>query len=241
VLSIAGFIRDENVQDPRLRFRWDEWGDALFSAPVDETVAGIFQNLSHRANVAFSCTTAEWIVYRFANLIDATEPLQCLEAAWAQQIDFRYSSDWRLGDNWEGPAKGPVRMALDQVSLAIEKERDYLDPSSSSAQLDKYARYLLTEPEPYRRWSRLIAHRFAKLYSLNPEDKLGDVVPREGIDPDIDFDPKLTDQLVNDYLRRVNFSQNPLLNTPDMMLEDGFEGIPYVFDIAEDRRQRLDW
>jgi hypothetical protein len=132
-------------------------------------------------------------------------------------------------------------MALDQLSLALEKERDDEDPSSSSAELDKLTRYLLTDPTPYVRWRNQIIERFEKLYRLNTEERLGDVVPRQAIDPDFDFPPGQTETLVNEFLRQIDYTANPLLNTPEMMLEDGFDGAPYVFNLEEDRRKRIEW
>jgi hypothetical protein len=240
-MVIADFIRRATVPDRHLSYRWDEWGNEVFLAPVDEQLAARLQRLSQRANVALSSTTAEWIISRFASLVDLTEPLQCLEAAWVQQIDFQYSWDWDLDESWKGPVKGPIRMTIEQVSLAVEKRRDYMDPSSCTAELDKLARYLIPDPGPYILWRDRILLRFEELYTVDPEDQLGDPVPREATDRDFDFDLAETERLVNEFLQQVDYNDNPLLSTPDMMLEDDFDGTPYVFNLRADRQKRQDW
>jgi hypothetical protein len=70
---------------------------------------------------------------------------------------------------------------------------------------------------------------------------MGDVVPREAMDPDFDFRPDLTEHLVQDFLRGLDPATNRLLRTPKEMLECGFKGVPYTFDMEEDRKNRNDW
>jgi hypothetical protein len=100
---------------------------------------------------------------------------------------------------------------------------------------------VLGNSKPYVRWRDFVLARFEKLYAVDPRDELGDVVPREAVDLDVDFEPTDTERMVNNYLLSIDYSANPLLNTPEIMLQIGFEGTPYVFDLLEDRRKRIDW
>ena len=73
-----------------------------------------------------------------------------------------------------------------------------------------------------------------------PTDPLGDVVPRQAVDPGRDFDPDQTEGLIQDFLTHLDPTSNVFLNSPDDMLEqldDGcdFSGTPYSFDIRSHR------
>jgi hypothetical protein len=241
MMSVAQFILAAGVEDPNLRFRWDDWGDEVFMMEPDEAVLARLEQLSLRASLAFSATAAEWIVQRFARLTDVAEPLYALEASWLQQINFLYSWDWSLDETWAGPIRGPVRAALDQVSLGVESLRDYSDVASSSAEVDKLAVYLLTDPTAYIRWRDSILDRFQSLYPLDVEDRTGDVVPRAATDPDTLFNSADTEDIIRAFMSNIDYENNPFLKDPETMLEDGFEGTPYRFNFADDRRTRLDW
>ena len=100
------------------------------------------------------------------------------------------------------------------------------------------AEYLLTDPGPYLRWRDRVLERLEVLYPLNPEDPRGAVVPREALDPDIDFHPEQIEDLINNFLKKLKPKTNPFLNPPQEMLEQGFDGTPYHFDAGEDLRRR---
>jgi hypothetical protein len=83
--------------------------------------------------------------------------------------------------------------------------------------------------------------RLERLYPVDPTETMGEVVPREAFDPGIDFRPEETEAMVNQFLASLNYHENVLLNSPRTMLEKGFQGTPYHFDIIEDRRKRFEW
>ena len=60
------------------------------------------------------------------------------------------------------------------------------------------------------------------------------MVPREALDVRSEFDRAETEQLVNRYLRGLDFHANRFLKSPVEMKESGFPGTPYVFNMEED-------
>lgn len=241
MLSTQSFLSNAGIQDRAIHFRWDEWNTEMSDEPVDEELANRFKNLSYRANVVFTIVSADWILTRFTPLVDDTTPRQCLEAAWAQQIDFRYSWDWELDEEWTGPIKGPIRLAFDKVTWAVQEVRDYRDPSWAAASIAKLAEYVLRDPTPYVRWRAQIVSRLEGMYQLDADDPLGDVVPPQALDPDFSYDPGEAEKLMNNLLSALDYRTNSLLNSPETMLELDFEGTPYVFSLAEDRKHRIEW
>lgn len=241
MLSFAAFIPNKGMEDPSIHFSWDEWKNPLRDNPGIQALQPLLKTLSKRANAALTTATGEWIVRRFAPFHSIVEPLQCLEAAWAQQIDFRYSWDWELDASWTGPVKGPIRVALDKVSFAAQELRDDGDPSWSAVTISGLAEYVLNNADAYTDWRNRVLARLEQLYPAIDDERPGEVVPREALDPDLPFDPSQSELLVNEYLRTADVVSNPYLNTPEAMLELGFEGTPYFFDSLQDRRNRIEW
>jgi hypothetical protein len=56
-----------------------------------------------------------------------------------------------------------------------------------------------------------------------------EIVPREAFDLSVPFDVEKTPASIDRFLRQVDYRANPFLQTPEEMLEDGFEGVPYTF------------
>src|SRR5262249_38497342 len=155
------------------------------------------QGISQRATIAFTIGTAEWIVHRFARISSNPIPLQYLEAAWAMSIEFRYCRvTWdeykSKSDEWVGPIGRPLGLALTRVEYTFEAAIEYGNPEISGAWITNLAQYVLTDPEPYRAWRERVMQRLESLYRFDAREKLGEVVPREALDPDFDFRIELT-------------------------------------------------
>jgi len=230
-----------------IRFEWDDWstdpvgvideGDDEDDADVADVAHGPW---SHRANVAMVLAATEWIIYRFSRLSTDIQPLQCMEAGWAQMIDRTYSWEWDLDGDWTGPVKGPIKEAVGLAGFAIREAWDDADTNWCRLALFKLANYVLAD-DAFTRWTEEVERRLLLVSPLRADDHLGDVVPREAMSPEDPFDPKQTEPLINRYLGSLDYRANPFLNPPKNMYEDGFEGTPYLFDIGEDRRRRQEW
>lgn len=241
-LTVPGYIRLAEIQSKIIRYKWDDWDVEVAEEPIDEDLLSRLQKVSQRASAAFGVASAEWIIFRFARLMDYEEPFWYLEAAWAQIIDARYGLEWDpLQAGWEGPVMGPIRQALMWVGDAIEQVDDDLEPAESGATLARLSEYVLPIPDAYHFWCHQALARLEKFFPLDEKDSKGDVVPREVMDPSFDFRVNAIEHLVNSYLSRLDREDNPFLNSPEGMVEQGFKGTPYVFKISEDRQDRLDW
>jgi hypothetical protein len=241
--AIPKYIQTAKIQDDTIRYRWDDWNEEQAQEPIDEDFLARLQGLSQRAIFAFTAGTAEWILHRFGTLCDSPLPFQYLEAAWAMMIDLRYCGvTWegytKESEGWVGPVKRPIAIAMTNVEYIFEAIVEYDDPEISGAWITNLAQYILTDPNPYKKWRERIIERLEALYTLNPEDKLGEVIPPEALDPDFDFQPEQTQSLINKFLVTLNYRANPFLNSPEKMRKQGFEGTPYIFDIEAERRVR---
>ena len=99
-LSIPNYLKVANIQDNNIRYEWDDWRNLPASETPDEELIARLEVVSQRAVLAFSCGTAEWIVYRFARLCDDSRPWDYIEAAWAMIINVWYCG-YGSGGYWE--------------------------------------------------------------------------------------------------------------------------------------------
>jgi len=243
VLTIPPYLLTAPIQQETIRYKWDDWDEEGVEGAIDDKLYGRLKTLSQRANVAFTAASAEWIVYRFGRLSDDSLPLQCLEAAWAQMIDGAYSVPWEFPDDktWSGPVRSPIRRAMSLVADAINEMVVDSDPALMAAIISKLVEHLMSDPKPYQSWRERVLERLDRLYRLDPAETIGDVVPREAFDPNADFKPEQTEHMVNQFLAGLNYHENALLNSPTTMLEKGFQGTPYQFNIEKDRQNRFEW
>lgn len=241
-LVVPSYIQRAGISSNIIRFRWDDWDCRLADIPLDDALLARLREISQRANVAVTIASGEWIFHRFDLLSDDPTPWRCAEAAWAQILDWRYAVDWEPEEEeWFGPVRGPLMMAMVWVVDAVEELEHDGDPAVSAACISKLATHVLPDDLPFRQWRELILARLETLYPLDPEERLGEVVPREALDPDFAFSLEMTKPLINRFLSGLSPEKNPLLNSSEEMLEEGFEGTPYVFDIEKDRQLRFEW
>lgn len=241
-LPIPQYIQIADIQDINIKYLWDDWDVEATDMPLDKVLQKRFGAISQRAVATFTIGTAEWVVYRFGTLSNDPVPNQCLEAAWAQIVDFCYSfyEDIRQ-DQWNGPIRGPIGIALRRVGFAIQQAELGHDPAWRAGRISNLAEHIITNPTPYKDWRERVLTRLEKLYPIDSNETLGEVIPREALDPDFDFKVEETDSLINQFLSQLNHDQNPFLNSPQKMLSLGFKGIPYTFNIKDERKNRLEW
>ena len=250
-LPVPGYLASAHVDDESVRYEWDDWRTLPAAETPDPELVKRLKGVSQRAVLAFLCGTAEWIYARLGRFCEDPAPGEYLEAAWAIIIDSRYvgygTADWwqtYSASEWLGPVKGPIHDALAGVETAAQQlALERIDPSFKAARLATLSAYIMPDPKPYIRWRDQIMDRFERVYPRRPEDPLGDVVPRQAIDPGFDFRAEDTEALINRFLTELDHDTNRFLSSPEGMLKgdvDGhFMGTPYRFDIEADRQARL--
>jgi hypothetical protein len=185
--------------------------------------------------------TAEWIVYRFEDLVTDEQsvlPFHAIDTGWAQVVDPLYGIPWNPFDEWTGPVLGPIRRAM----MLMQDGADYLSKrveiARPCAKVLKVAEHVMSNRSAYKTWESQALDRLEALFGWNSEDPLGDPVPRQALDPDVNFDVSQIGPLVREYLSQLNPEENALLASPEQMREWGFSGTPYAFDLDDDRRTR---
>jgi hypothetical protein len=102
----------------------------------------------------------------------------------------------------------------------------------------------MPHPGPYETWCKQVLDRLEAFYPILDDDYIGDVVPREVVDPNVSISVAATEALVNTFLAGLNFRQNKFLSVPEEMSTSEymesrrFVGAPYRFEIEVDRAAR---
>lgn len=242
-LHVPSYIANAKVADNVLRYAWDDWNLKPYYGDLsDEDLYDEFSGLSYRAAVALTIACAEWVVHRYAFVSDDPVPLQYIEAAWAAVVDENYLSPWQPPDeDWMGPIRGPLSVALLIIREAIGTAVHEDEQAIPIIYIGNLAEHVLPDASAFLEWRDNILDRLLLLYPLDDEETLGEVVPREAMDPDYPFAVEQTEGLVEQFLTQIDYRTNPLLASPHAMIEAGSETTPYRFDLADDKRKRVNW
>ncbi len=233
------YIDKAGIRTPQLRFVWDEWNVKSTYQPARAEEVARLQTLSKRANCALTIAVGEWILARFEGMDADPDPAMFLEAAWAANVDNRYAHEIEIVDNeWRGPVRGPISMALTFVIDALFAEEAGPNSSMNPAWAACFARHVLPRSDAFDTWLEVCLERLEAFYPAPPEDNAdwfepelnyGPPPPVEVFNPDVPFDTTQADGLIDRYLRSLAPTTNEFLATPSEMADLGFEGVPYRY------------
>jgi hypothetical protein len=244
MLLVPRYLREAAIASSEIRYEWDDWNVEQAEEPIDDDLYARLESVTLRATVAFTIATAEWIVHRFETLSQDKLPLQYLESAWAQVVSWHYAAvTWEGYTNekdWHGPVRGPLGVAMKRVHYAIEQAAAGEDPELRAAWISNLAEYLMVESKHFQIWRDKVLERLCSTFPRAPKDPLGDPVPREALDPEIEFRMDQIEVLINRFLRGLDPTSNPFLNSADRMREERLVGEPYLYDLTADRIRRLE-
>jgi hypothetical protein len=229
-LPTPGYLLRSGIQDTTLRYTWDDWHTERAYEPLDDELLARMAGVSYRANIALTVACAEWITYRFGVLSDDPTPAQYAEAAWAAIVDWRYTAYYEPPiPEWSGPIRRPLALAMMMMVDVINRTDQDDMPEIDSASISNLTEHVLTDPTPFRTWRERIVARLESLYPRDEDHPEGPVVPRQALDPDFDFHPDQTPELIRRFLAGISPTANSFLSPPDAMRVMGFHGTPYRY------------
>lgn len=242
MFSLPPYIQNAGIADHHLRFAWDSSDTQVAEGETDADLVDRLSRVSQRANVAYAVVLAEWIVGRFQVFAGIEDSYQYVEACWAAGIDLRYCrvvwEDFPHRNKWEDPVRGPVGLAMRRLQQTIGSLVEENDPEYTASKLWQLAAHVMPSQAVIQKWNHLALGRMEKMFPRVATDSIGDVVPLEFFDPNRTLLPSETEALINRYLKSLSPIENPFLNTPERMIEEGFIDTPYEFNLAVDRERR---
>lgn len=190
----------------------------------------ILDKLSFRANLALGTAIAEWIAWRLDGLSTYKAPLQFIEAAWVANIDLCYIKRWQaatepLANTLKGPILGVLYLSNQLLSSIIKDTKEWENGITIHViYLIFLTRHIYTK-KYFDSWLKAILPRLNALYprGRSNKDKLGPPVPREALDPNYNFKIESTEELLNTFLKKINYQNNPFLFLPEKLIQNKFK------------------
>jgi hypothetical protein len=227
------YIESAHIIQAPINYKWDDVDPAAICGDGDSKLSREIGFLSNQATAALSAGIAEWVAWRLKE--HCTEPVlfQKIEAVWAGVIDWHYMqprdapSHSLEKSDFQGPARGPIRLAVQFLTAAADAARRGKEPSPHTGCLGKLATHVLKKSKSYQDWLKVVVERLKAMYTVQVGQVFGPPVPREALDPEIDFKPEDTNRYLAAFLETLNPKENPFLRSPEEMMAASFEGTPY--------------
>jgi hypothetical protein len=234
MLSIPAHVERAAVVGAPIEHRWNDDDPPTFYAETDRIQSTIAKTTTAGA-VALALGCLEWVVWRFSKHADVTVLLHAIEAMWAGIVDVRYVRSLRASPlaisrkESKGPERGPLFVAYRQLKDLRNclESREPASPESSCAV--RMGRSVLPNRDAFEPWWRFAAKRLAETHPESEEgpDDVGKPIPRQALDPDVDYKASDAPEYIAAFLERLDRARNPFLASPDEMKQAGFAGTPY--------------
>lgn len=234
MIIIPRVVNDAGVMDAPITYKWPQ---SPFDAYGDESprLEAKIAKISVRGIIALSAGVSEWIAWRLSKHVNDPLLFNYIMAAWANIVDFKYlehknnprkTLKW---DNWSGPLREPICATARKLGDAVRAALFDLSIANETVYLCNLAELVLPDAKLFRQWRNWAIERLVKITSYTQENELGVPVPREALDSKYDFKKEMSDQLIDSYLKTLDYKNNPYLRSPEEMTKDGFDRTPYTY------------
>lgn len=232
-LVMPSYIQRAKILDTPIRYAWD--AKSFYKFLGDERLANRIAKISLKGIAGLSAGFAEWVAWRLDSHFQDPILLNYVEAVWAGVIDWRYlrertsvqGAPYYLKD-WQGVVRGPVIATFNEVDEILLGVKQTMGVDMSCSCFAQLTEYVMPDKKPFKDWRRFAIGRLSQLYPYNRKDPFGPAIPREILDPDIDYKPEMAGAFLANFLQRLDPKQNPFLHSSEEMIADGFEGTPYT-------------
>jgi hypothetical protein len=210
-LERATFVPYDRIQKAPVTHAWSDWNPYSVLGESNSDTELALAQLTDNACIAYAAACAEWVVGRFALMLDDSRPWQFLEACWAYEMSDQFRCPPESNEaEWKGPIRGPIDLALMTVlntAYAVEDESAHID----AAFAELIPLHVIADQSLFLQWREQV---LPKLRGLAARESVGRArlpVPREALDPRLSVTERLARELAARFLARVDPSKNPFL------------------------------
>lgn len=248
LLGLPGHFIASKLSERPVDFDWDDDDPDQYYRRESRQLEAKVCRVSFRGQLALAAGLTEWIVYRVAKHAFVPDILDFVAAAWAAVVDYRYAVEWTRPTNleFEGPALGSQLAAVRLLDDVYLGGPDYDPVDYEVCCLAFLAEHITRRNAAYKTWLKQALARMAELSPMpasaldymrtsSPTAKQraafdwGTPVARVQLDTSVPLDSVNAADSIDAYLRSLDPTTNRFLNTPEQMLELGFEGVPYTY------------
>lgn len=223
-ISRPNYIKPKSLSSYAIGQKWDDMrASDDFEFDTDPFYLRSTK-LQFNAQIALGIGIYEWLFWLFSPHISRPEPQQVLEALWCgayKPEKFTYIEFDRM--DWLGNIHGPMWCAMMFASAMVnyrDEDEGEVGLEEGLVYLPRLAVHVLPEETEFLSWLEFSLVKLGKYYTAEPSDPFTNLfgsessneplVPREALDPGIEFDPKNTSSYVS-YLLEELTPDNPFL------------------------------
>lgn len=232
ILQPPSVILEAGLTELSIKYKWNDKDpfDAYgFESPrLQNKIAKI----SKRGIIAISASITEWMAWRFSNYDDSKELIFLLEAVWASSVDFNYIDlngkalkgfKWTA---WKGNIRGPICAAAKKLIDIVETAKIGNPIAFKTVGLFNVTMLVVNNNKVFKEWMKTSIINLLEQFPVDKKEPLGIAVPRQCL---FDENIKNSNKLIDDYLKSLDYTKNPYLQTPQNMKKAGFVGTPYSY------------
>lgn len=235
-ISMPKFIIDTGIVDAPIDYSWPK--DVYDAYGHDNPrLENKLAKASDRGVVAFSAMVAEWIAWRLSKHSGDPILLNYIEAMWAAVIDWEYIDfnnnpeeelNWK---DWEGLVLRPLCATTRRLGRTMNSVMTDQSILYEAVTLTNLLELITPDIKVFRKWRNWAIDRLIEATPRNEEknEHLGTPVPREILDPTFSYKPEMKSNLLDSYLKNLDYKKNPYLRSPYVMRKNGFRGTPYQY------------
>lgn len=250
MLQIPQILDTREFLDAPLDYKWKKEDCRMYYLEyINDKLSHALWNLNHRSTVGLATALAEWSLWRLSPSKQQgfTRELSSLEAMWAGLVDKNYIFDSLYkGKKDEDKVIGPlwvIMKCMEDVRYNYIEGKIFINGKLSA--LAAIARLVTPEPYFFDNWLTSCIKRASELFPAeydrsdkrydNPQERYSSSheppIPREFFfEPDFDYSKADIDTLLNNYISSLDYQTNEFLNSPEKMVELGFQGTPYRYE-----------
>jgi hypothetical protein len=234
MLTIPAYIQESGVVGAPIKHKWNDEDLPTFYTESDR-IESLIAKTTTAGAVALALGCLEWVGWRMSKSTDVAVISDAIEALWAGIIDVNYVRSLRESslalkrDEWQGPGRGPVFVVYKQLK-GLQKCLELKEPASPEASSAvRLGKFVIPQTKPFEEWWRFALKRLASAHPDKEEgqDDIGKPIPRDALDPSIDYKPGDAKRYLSRFLKGLDPAANPFLVSPREMKKAGFKGEPY--------------
>lgn len=252
MLKMPNIIEKNKIISKDLDYKWSRNIEEKIDEDINDNVFSALCKLNYKVVMGLAIASSEWIFWRLKDWrkklsnLDMPSYFLYTEAHWIGLINKYYLKEWRYGIAFSDIEKNKIEPILWIVTKKFEYIRlsySRNDPSlyGDATRIIMIARHICGNYDLFDNWLKDILKKSMPLFpnkqwenedwdNLNKsyDSNQDPFIPRDFyFNPDYHYAENNLLAMQRKLLAQADYHTNQFLNSPEEMLNEGFQGIPY--------------
>lgn len=209
-LVVPSYIPIAEISNLPMEYEWDSWDPYEFLGDAEEATLDALADVSDRGVITFAIGCSEWVVYRLLSHLPDHRALYYIESCWALVMGAPIALPPAPKESeWQGDILSPVGLSiLTIINSWLLAEDGKADAHAGFA--ERIPLLVLNDTKSFVKWRNEVLKRLVYSHPYDDES-MGNLVPREILDPTIELDSINQIEFVQRTLDTVDFEGNPYI------------------------------